>query len=34
MVRLTRITNPNGTVTFHDLPIAQLLFGNTRLGSI
>ncbi len=31
MFRLTRITNPNGTVTFHDPPIAQLLFGNTRL---
>ena len=31
MFRLTQITNPNGTVTFHDPPIAQLLFGNTRL---
>ncbi len=31
MFRLTRITNPNGTVTFHDPPIAQLLFGNSRM---
>ena len=31
MFRLTKISQPNGTVTFHDPPIAQLLFGNTRL---
>jgi thiosulfate dehydrogenase [quinone] large subunit len=31
MFRMTRITAPNGTVTFHDPPIAQLLFSSTKL---
>jgi thiosulfate dehydrogenase [quinone] large subunit len=30
MFGLTKVTQPNGTVLFHDPPIAQFLFGNSK----
>ncbi len=31
MFHMTRITAPNGTVTFNDPPLAQFLFSSTKL---
>ena len=34
MLRMRSITSPSGTVVFHDPPIAQFLFGNTKLALV